>query len=185
MAASAIYCISAAWIVLSLHCLARIHRAYQDSTTLAKSTVAEVCVLYLVHGGLITASAWVNLWPLDFAEVWASAGGVPILLAGLTVLAAGVWQLASFRRMSGMKTDKLVTTGIRRFSRNPQNLGWAVVALGVALLGQSGYALVLVLLFATIFHVYVHWEEALLERMFGDQYQTYRKRAPRYLCLPR
>jgi protein-S-isoprenylcysteine O-methyltransferase Ste14 len=53
--------------------------------------------------------------------------------------------------------------------------------LGVALLGRSGLALVLVLLFGIVFHIYlVAVEEPYLKQMFGESYRRYRLNTPRY-----
>ena len=85
-----------------------------------------------------------------------------------------------------MEASRLITTGIYRWSRNPQFLGWYLADLGIALAGLSGYALLIALLTIILGHYYiVKLEEPYLERIFGREYLEYRRKAPRYLGLPR
>lgn len=105
---------------------------------------------------------------------------------GTAVAFDGIATFTSFERMSGRETDELVTEGIYRYSRNPQNLGWGMALLGVSVAGRSASALVLVGLFASAVHCYIVWlEEPHLEKLFGEDYREYRTQTPRYVGRPR
>lgn len=80
-----------------------------------------------------------------------------------------------------MDSSRLITGGIYRWSRNPQNVGWTLFLVGMALLRTSGLVLLLAVLFWVSFRMYLPLEEQLLERIFGDAYRTYRSQTHRYL----
>lgn len=86
--------------------------------------------------------------------------------------------------MSGLETNVLITVGVDRYSRNPQNAGWGLALLGVALLGNSGLALLLAAMFWLMFRIYIPLEEKYLEQVFGAAYREYCAKTPRFLGWP-
>ena len=76
--------------------------------------------------------------------------------------------------------DVLVTRGPYARSRNPMYVAWTGIYVGVALVRNTAWPIVL--LPAVVFwtHVTVLAEECELERAFGAEYRTYRERVPRY-----
>jgi protein-S-isoprenylcysteine O-methyltransferase Ste14 len=108
--------------------------------------------------------------------------GVLFCLVGLSLL---LWSLISFGESFrvGIDTDrpdKLITTGIFAYSRNP-----IYVALGMVLLGQflifSNWILLLYLGAATwLFHRQVLREEDFLKKHYGEEYAEYCDRVRRY-----
>jgi protein-S-isoprenylcysteine O-methyltransferase Ste14 len=74
---------------------------------------------------------------------------------------------------------------VYRWSRNPQNVGWGVALVGIALCGGSGAALLLTSVFWIAFRAYIPIEESLLERVYGDEWRRYREIAPRFFGRPR
>lgn len=122
------------------------------------------------------------MWPLPLGHDLAFAAGVALALLGLRLLVAGVLGLGSLDRTSGLKVDALVTSGVYRWTRNPQNVGWMLFLLGMATWGRSGLALLLVAFLGALLHAYlVKVEEPFLQRTFGARYRAYRERTPRYL----
>jgi protein-S-isoprenylcysteine O-methyltransferase Ste14 len=76
-------------------------------------------------------------------------------------------------------TERLVVGGLYRYVRNPMYLGVLAAIVGQALLlGQPvllGYALLLFIIVAA----FVRWyEEPVLSRRFGAQYDAYRRAVP-------
>jgi len=85
-----------------------------------------------------------------------------------------------------MEVSKLITTGIYRWSRNPQFLGLYFSLLGMSLFGRSGFALLLTAIAIIYCHYYiVKMEEPYLERIFGEDYIVYKLRTPRYIGIPK
>jgi len=114
---------------------------------------------------------------------------VPLQVAGLILFAVGVVVLLhAFWRfvIEGLgtpapvaPTERLVVGGLYRYVRNPMYLAVAAIIVGQAFaLGQ-----LILLLYAAAFAVavvaFVHWyEEPMLRRQFGDEYETYRRSVP-------
>ncbi len=176
-----IYTISLLLPILMGYVLWRVKREYQNLERLSWATSLSVWLLYLVHAFLTGWSAWLSLWPIPFDPVLASFIGIILVLAGFGFCAAGVVAFSSLSRMSGLKADQLITTGVYRWSRNPQNVGLGIALIGVALLGRSGFSLLLAGFFWLAFILYLPMEESYLRRVFGEPYARYCQRTPRYL----
>ena len=147
-------------------------------------TVVLAYSFYVLHTGLTGYAAWRSLLFLPLSRLLALPVGGALFAAGLGFYALAVGQFRSFKRTSGLQVDRLVTSGVYGYSRNPQNLGWGFVLLGMAVAGRSGLALGLALLFFLGFHAYVKTEEDYLERCFGEPYRSYKRLVPRYLPVP-
>lgn len=135
---------------------------------------------------IIVVSAVYGLWrlPLDGATV--RIAGIVLALLGTAIMLAGMLEFRSIHKVLGMETSNLITTGVYRWSRNPQFLGWYFLDLGIALTGLSGYALLIALLTIVFGHYYIiKLEEPYLERVFGKEYMEYKRKTPRYLGSPK
>jgi protein-S-isoprenylcysteine O-methyltransferase Ste14 len=163
-----------------------VYRDFRADGRLSITTTVLVWTLYLLHAGLTVYAAWYGMVALPLPTVAAIFGGTFVLVVGFVIVAAGVREFRSVSRMSGRDEDELVTTGVYRWSRNPQNVGWLLSLAGVGVIGRSGLALALVALFALLLHGYiVAVEEPHLTRVFGADYRGYRAWTPRYLGRPR
>jgi protein-S-isoprenylcysteine O-methyltransferase Ste14 len=101
--------------------------------------------------------------------------------------ALGIWALRTFHHRGtthdpfGTPTS-LVTTGPYRFSRNPMYVALTTVLVGVGLLVGTLPLLLVPVAFALLIHLlYVPYEEAKLEALFGEPYRDLRRRVPRWL----
>lgn len=141
-----------------------------------------VWLVYLWHGALVAYFAWRSLWPLALAQPILLLLGGTLALLGTLLFALAVRQFRSLARMSGQKEDDLITSGVYRYSRNPQNVGWFLFLVGVGPLGGSAASLMLTLVFWLVLHIYlVTTEEPHLSRVFGERYRRYLSATPRYL----
>jgi protein-S-isoprenylcysteine O-methyltransferase Ste14 len=119
-----------------------------------------------------------------FASPLVRAGALLLLALGFLVRVwATVYFYAHEMRVISLEPQKtLITSGPYRFSRNPLYLGGNVfIFFGAALLLGSPTAL-----FATAVHIplidlFIRREEKQLERDFGDEWQSYKKRVRRWL----
>ena len=114
---------------------------------------------------------------------WAYVGAVP-LLAGLFFSGAAVIRL--LRRRTTVEPfeepTRLVTKGVYRTSRNPIYLGFALILVGVwVLLGSLSAVVPVVALIAVMDRVYIRFEERVLARKFGPEYQEYRRKTRRWI----
>jgi protein-S-isoprenylcysteine O-methyltransferase Ste14 len=74
-----------------------------------------------------------------------------------------------------------VTTGLYRFSRNPQWVAFAIVMIGFSLMVGSWTVLGLLMVRVIMNHFRILGEERALEAQYGASYLDYKKAVPRYL----
>lgn len=112
-------------------------------------------------------------------------GWVPVMAAGyLQYRLAGDYRIRRAGGPPGMSQghpDELVTSGIYAHLRNPMYLGHLVFLTGLTLATRSPVSL-------AITSGLVHWyderaraDEARLSRLFGQRYDDYAARVPRWL----
>ena len=161
-------------------------RAYRELSEVGRVSHTTLVLLMVAYGGLggcAIAAAWVGEWPFAMPALTAIGAGTIMVTVGAALYGAARLQFRSFRVTWGLRTDRLVTDGMYSWSRNPQSMGWALVLAGAGLMGRSGSTLVLVVLYWVSCLVWVPFEERLLHCRFGQAYDEYRKRVPRYLGI--
>ena len=111
-------------------------------------------------------------------SVLTGAGG--LLLSGWgerTFAAAGTEVLPA-----SPANKKLVMHGPFRYTRNPMYLGLVLMAFGFAFyFGTMPFYAVPVLLFLLCNFSFIPFEEAKMQRQFGDQYTDYLRRVRRWM----
>ena len=143
-------------------------------------------VFLLVAPGVVA-----GLFPWLLTDWSAHDWPIPLRLLGAATIAVGLaLLLPAFVRFAidgrgtpapVAPTERLVVTGAYRYVRNPMYLGVAALIVGQGLLlGQAvllAYAAIFVLVVTGFVHSY---EEPVLARTFGRQYETYRRAVPRW-----
>jgi protein-S-isoprenylcysteine O-methyltransferase Ste14 len=114
--------------------------------------------------------------------VYRTAGSVLVLVGGGMI----AWALGERRwRATGPfdleRPESLVTTGPYRLTRHPMYVGWWLLHLGFGLVQSSAWALATLPTAILAEHTGVVAEEADLLERFGDDFQSYAARVPRYL----
>lgn len=109
--------------------------------------------------------------------------GVLFCAAGLLLL---LWSLISFGKsfrvgIDTEHTDKLITTGVFAFSRNPIYVAFAMILIGQFLIFPNWILLVYMIAGVWLFHRQVLREEDYLKKHYGKEYLEYSKRVRRYL----
>ncbi len=165
--------------------LSRTYRELSDVGRVSLTTLVLLIVAYGGLGGSAIAAAWVGEWSFAMPALAAIDVGAIMIAVGAALCGAARLQFRSFGLTWGLRTDRLVTDGIYSWSRNPQSMGWALVLAGAGLMGRSGSALVLAALYWVSCLVWVPLEERVLQRRFGQAYNEYRRRVPRYLEVSR
>lgn len=105
--------------------------------------------------------------------------GAPLFVGGLVLAFSGVGRLGTYTSI-GLK-GKLTTTGLYRYSRNPQYLGDVACLLGLILFGNATIVVLPGLLGALLFALWPFSEEPWLRERFGEDYARYCERVPRFL----
>jgi protein-S-isoprenylcysteine O-methyltransferase Ste14 len=122
-------------------------------------------------------------WPLASGRLVRMVGGIVALASGLFAL----WGARTMRRAkTNILPDKptlaIVSDGPFRFTRNPLYLGNAIFYVGLTLIFNTVWPLLLLVPMLAV----VHWgiirrEERYLEAKFGETYLTYKARVRRWL----
>jgi protein-S-isoprenylcysteine O-methyltransferase Ste14 len=112
--------------------------------------------------------------PLDYIGVVIGALGIVLCLAAMI-------PFGSVLKILCGDTGKLTVSGLYRWSRNPQYVGWFLFLLGFALNDWSLWCLAALSVVGISLHFLVLVEEEHLLRVFGDQYADFYCNTPRYL----
>ena len=168
-----------------------------------------ICLFYMVYGLLLwvfpknvvarlydkSGRAKRNRVPIGIGSVLAFVYFVLIILTPLKIgsnvfipgiilfalgLAGFVVALFNFKNAP---LDQLVTGGLYRISRHPQQLMFFISFLGICIAIGSWLALFIQIISSLFLHSRILAEEkACLER-YGDSYRDYMKRVPRYFLF--
>jgi len=109
--------------------------------------------------------------------------GVVLCTGGLVMM---FWSLVSFGTsfrvgIDAKHPDKLITTGIFAYTRNPIYVAFGFVLLGEFLIQPHIVLLIYLLAGVALFHRQVMREESFLRQHYGEEYLAYAKRVRRYL----
>lgn len=129
-----------------------------------------------------------HFWPVSFIEeprpsliVWLSWG---LMAVGLGIIAAGMLTF-SFKRTAiypNQPATTLVQSGPYRFTRNPMYVGLSLTYLGITILANLLWALLLLPIVLLLLQVVViQREERYLTNAFGKEYKDYCRRVRRWL----
>jgi protein-S-isoprenylcysteine O-methyltransferase Ste14 len=110
-------------------------------------------------------------------------GGVLFLLSGpLAIWAQQTMKRAGTNVLPGQPSLTIVTHGPFRFSRNPIYLANSFAYLGLTLVFNTPWPLLLILpMLAILYWGVIRREERYLEAKFGDPYLIYKARVRRWI----
>ena len=124
-----------------------------------------------------------NAAPITSVEEWAAIGVIAIGIA--IYLSTAFW---GFAMVGGgtpapiAPTKILVVRGLHRYVRNPMYIGVALVIAGQAWLFHSLHIAIYLACMLVIVNFFVlFYEEPTLKRQFGEEYERYRARVPRWI----
>ena len=137
-----------------------------------KAALFSAHIMYLL---LILYSIFV---PIKLGTVWFYVG-LPIYLLGL------ISHAMVFIGFATTPVDKLVTTGIYRYSRNPMLLSAFPVLLGVGIASASWVFLLSSVIFIVLPLSWLGAEERHCLKFYGDAYREYMNRTPRWIGIPK
>jgi len=118
--------------------------------------------------------------PLKLGTVWFYVG-LPISILGIIMPVISGVSLYS----ATAPLDKPVTTGVYRFSRNPEYFSMFLQYLGIGISCLSWIFILCAVVWITSFHIQVvQSEEPSLIKKYGDAYKEYMDRTPRWIGIP-
>ena len=111
--------------------------------------------------------------------------GVVLMVLGFT---PAVIAVAQFRRAGtqvrpdSQTNNKLIITGLYRWTRNPMYLAMIIITLGAAFwFGRPLMFLSPLLVFMLTNFLFIPFEEEKMRRQFGEQFDAYAKRVRRWI----
>lgn len=107
--------------------------------------------------------------------------GVPLGLLALGVTIYGYFDLGIENTYGA--DDSLVTTGLYRYSRNPQYVASIIGFAGLAIAVGTPEIIMLCALAILVYTLLPYAEEPWLENAYGEAYRAYEARTPRFLSI--
>ncbi|NOY98409.1 MAG: isoprenylcysteine carboxylmethyltransferase family protein [Chloroflexi bacterium] len=174
------------WVVLGSYVFSEVKKTYQRNGVFTSRLLNLWFVMWGIYHLAVILSSLYGVWLIPVDKAPALTGGLVLIAAGMIILAAGMIEFRSLRRSCGQDTSQLITTGIYQWSRNPQFMGCLLYLLGISLMGRSGLAFVLTGAASLVIYWYtVRLAEPYLERLYGDEYRSYRSRTARWVGTPK
>jgi len=115
---------------------------------------------------------------------------ISLPIATIAMISAGWFSTSAFRVMNRAQTaidpakpaTAIVSDGVFKLSRNPLYLSLTLLYLGISLLFNALWALLLLLPLLVVVQIgVIQREEVYLERKFGDEYLRYKTQVRRWL----
>jgi len=136
-------------------------------------TIAQIALVFFLHGNSPTASKW--------------AGWICLWTAGILALLP----ILTFRRKGGvpkgksyMETTRLVNSGIYALVRHPQGgTAWLLINVGIMLIAWHWSSIVLGLASMVLVYADTFNEDQNGIEKFGDAYRRYMHKVPRVNIL--
>jgi protein-S-isoprenylcysteine O-methyltransferase Ste14 len=154
------------------------------STTAKPSWIVRIPTPIWLIALVIVAFVAAKLFTIPMLLQYKPAGFALIVL-GFVVTASGRLTFSKQRAEiipSSEVHSTLVAVGPFRFTRNPMYLGIVVIGFGAALLAGTWLMwLVPIVIFALDQFIIIPFEEASMERAYGDAYRAYRARVRRWI----
>ncbi len=144
-------------------------------------SIVAMAGLYAAIAGLAT---W--LWPEVFLVT--AIPSRAFLVAGIVLLVVGVLMLVVAARAATIayNSDRLATTGIFGLTRNPIYAAWILCLIpGLVLLSRSWLLLLTPVVAYVVFKAKIRRENEYLEKRFGEDYRTYKRRVNELVPFPR
>ena len=123
-------------------------------------------------------------WPAIEVGTISFLTGFIVCSVSLLILVLGFITLGPFLRTMGMKSNKLKVSGVYKYSRNPQILGYGFSLAGFGVFWPSWYIFAGLVSYAFIVHKMILTEEIHLENLYADKYVSYCNKTPRYFRYP-
>jgi protein-S-isoprenylcysteine O-methyltransferase Ste14 len=181
-----VYLLSAFLLVLAAFLVFRVlvrrdYRRHGRLTPVSSALELLIWALFMGFPYLYSPPAWVWYWrpgvPVNAPlRTW----GILCITAGL-LSAFGTMLWFGLRRAFGLDVSRLLQSGPYRLSRNPQLVFGILLVVGTVILWPSWYAAGWAGLYAMIAHLMVLTEEEHLRAVYGEEYDSYCTRVPRYL----
>lgn len=143
-----------------------------------KLTRKESRLTYVVFLPMVASFVYAVFLPLQLSTLW--------LYSGLLVYLFGVvFTIVTIHNFSSSPKDKVITKGLYRFTRNPMYVGMVLMQTGLGIACASWLYLLLTLVMMILLDANAPVEERYCLYLYGDAYQKYKNRTPRWIGIPK
>ncbi len=173
-------------VILGIYVFSGIKKTYDKKGTYTNKLLFLWYTMWAFHHVPLMLASYYGVWSIPIDKTFALAGGLILFVIGIIILPMGMIEFRSLRRSTGQDISKLITTGIYRWSRNPQFVGWFLMLFGISLAGRSGFAFTLTGVFAIVIYLYtILLAEPYLESIYGEEYRLFKLRTARWVGIPK
>jgi len=161
-----------------------VRRDYLNKQRLSRSSGLLEVLVFAVHANLMylfIPAKWPNLPQLP-ENLIANILSFIVFCSGLIILLISWFNLGT-ETSFGHGKNELNTSGIYRYSRNPQLLGYGILLFSFVIIYFSWYSVGWMLLYLVASYFMVKSEEEFLTRRYGEGYISYCSDVPRTVKL--
>jgi protein-S-isoprenylcysteine O-methyltransferase Ste14 len=141
-------------------------------------TRKENRLAYAVFLPMIISFIYTVFLPLQFDTIWLY-GGLIVFLFGI------IFAIVTLQTFSSSPKDKVITKGLYRFTRNPMYISMILMQIGIGIACSSWLYLLLTLTLMILLHANSSAEERYCLYRYGETYQKYMNRTPRWIGIPK
>lgn len=175
-----------AWILMVLLFIVYYIPAYlinkkaRDKMTLSvPSGKAEKLLASSIHFLIIPFTIIYSIFlPLKLGTVWFYVG-IPICFLSL------IWNLITGINIATTPLNEPITKGVFNISRNPMYFGIFLMYVGIGITCASWIFLLYAVIWITVWHIFLPAEEHFCLEKYGDTYQEYMTRTPKWIGIPK
>jgi protein-S-isoprenylcysteine O-methyltransferase Ste14 len=133
---------------------------------------------YAVFLPMVFSWVYAVFLPLQLGTVWLYSGLI-ICLFGMIFTSVAILNFATSPK------DKVITKGLYRFTRNPTYIGIILMQIGLGIACSSWLYLLLTVAMMILLNANLSAEERYCLYRFGDDYQKYKNKTPRWIGIPK
>jgi protein-S-isoprenylcysteine O-methyltransferase Ste14 len=183
-----LFLLSAAIFVLIAYVVFRkvVRRDYLLRKQLSIGSYLLEILVFALHANLLyllLPTPWPDVPQLPDHPVVQLVAGTVLVFGVILLLLA--WFGLGTKTSLGQGKQRLHTTGLYQYSRNPQLLAYGLVLVAVAILYFSYLVLVWLLLYVLAAFFMIESEEEFLAIQYGGEYEAYCQAVPRVLKCTR
>lgn len=141
-------------------------------------------IVFFLHANTIfffSKLKWPNI-PIDNQNPIIKAISIFFIISGIAILGISVLKLGT-KTSFGQDKNKLQSSGIYSYSRNPQLIGYGFMLAGYMVSYFSLYMVMWFLNYIIICAFMIKSEEEFLEHKYKDQYKKYCKSVTRFIKI--
>jgi protein-S-isoprenylcysteine O-methyltransferase Ste14 len=141
-------------------------------------TKKENRLTYAVFLPMVVSWVYAVFLPLQLDTTW--------LVSGLVIYLSGIaLTIVAIRNFATSPKDKVITKGLYSVTRNPTYLGLLLMQTGLGIACSSWLYLLLAVMLAILLNANLPAEERYCLHRYGDNYQKYKNKTPRWIGMPK